>query len=222
MTQESGPVLVVAPHGLDEVLGCGGVMALAAASGRKVHVLILCGEGTGHDAKRRSAAAQAAALLGAEPPRFAGFPENRSDTVPLGRVIEVVERTVGEVRPATVYVTHGGNLNIDHQTAFRATATALRPMPGSPVAEFFGYEILSSTDWAPPGFGSPFLPTRFVEITSVLARKREALDLYAFEMRAEPHARSLRAADELARARGATVGVGAAEAFTVLRIVERA
>lgn len=115
-----------------------------------------------------------------------------------------------------------GNLNIDHQTAFRAAATALRPVPGSPVAEFLSYEIASSTDWAPAGFGDVFQPTCFVDIGGVLDRKLQALELYAFDMRPEPHARSIKAIENLARARGATVGVPAAEAFAVLRIVSRA
>ena len=175
----NGPVLVVAPHALDEVLGCGGAIALAAAAGRTVHILVLCGDGSDHDGRRREAAGRAAKLLGAEPPGFAGFPENASDTVPLGKVVEVIERVVGELRPETVYVAHGGNLNVDHQTAFRATATALRPVPASPVAEFFAYEIASSTDWAPPGFGAPFVPNRFVDIERVLERKLAALEVYA-------------------------------------------
>lgn len=216
------PVLVIAPHALDEVLGCGGTVTRHAAVGRKVHILVLCGDGTGLDGKRREASGTAAALLGCEPPRFAGFPENRSDTIPLGDVVSAIERTVNELKPATVYVSHGGNLNIDHQTAFRAAATALRPMPGGSVAEFYAYEIASSTDWAPPGFGANFVPNHFVEITAELLRKRQALELYAFDMRPEPHARSIQALENLARARGATVGVAAAEAFMVLRTVERA
>lgn len=102
------PVLVIAPHALDEVLGCGGVMALAADAGRKVYVLVLSGDGTGLDGKRRDAAGKAATLLGAEPPRFVGFPENKSDTVSLGDVVAVVEKTVQDLRPSTVYVSHGG------------------------------------------------------------------------------------------------------------------
>jgi LmbE family N-acetylglucosaminyl deacetylase len=202
-------------------LGCGGVIALHSASGNPVHVLVLCGDGSGLDGKRREAATQAAAILGAEAPRFAGFPENRSDTIPLGDLVSVIERTVNELKPATVYVCHGGNLNIDHQNAFRAAATALRPMPGSPVAAFYGYEIASSTDWAPPGFGETFRPAHFVEITSVLERKLAALEAYAFDMRPEPHARSIKAIENLARARGASVGVAAAVAFTVLRSIVR-
>lgn len=215
------PVLVVAPHALDEVLGCGGAMALESTAGRKVHVLVLCGDGSGIDGKRRIAAAAAATLLGAEPPRFAGFPENRSDTIALGNIVEAVERLAGEIRPSTVYVSHGGNLNIDHQNAFRATATALRPTPGSPVEELYSYEIPSSTDWAPAGFGEPFRPTRFVDISTVLARKLEALALYAFDMRPEPHARSIKAIENLSYARGASVGLKAAEAFTALRTIVR-
>jgi len=59
-------------------------------------------------------------------------------------------------------------------------------------------------------------------ITPVLDLKLEALELYQFDMRPEPHARSIRALENLARARGATVGVEAAEAFAALRIVQRA
>ncbi len=76
-----GPILIVAPHALDEVLGCGGTIALATASAREVHILVLCGDGTGHDGERRVAAGRAAALLGAEPPRFAGFPENANQSL---------------------------------------------------------------------------------------------------------------------------------------------
>lgn len=217
-----GPVLVIAPHALDEVLGCGGTVARHTAAGRKVHILVLSGNGEGLDAKRREAAGKVAALLGAEPPRFAGFPENRTDTVPLGDIVSVIEKTVTELKPSTVYVGHGGNLNIDHQTVFRAAATALRPMPGGSVAEFLAYEIASATDWAPAGFGEPFRPTSFVDIGPTLPLKMQALELYAFDMRPEPHARSIKALENLARARGATVGLAAAEAFAVLRMIERA
>jgi LmbE family N-acetylglucosaminyl deacetylase len=68
------PVLVIAPHGLDEVLGCGGATALHVSAGRKVFPLILAGDGAGHDAKRREAAGEAAAVLGAKAPAFLGFP----------------------------------------------------------------------------------------------------------------------------------------------------
>jgi len=213
-------VLVVAPHGLDEVLGCGGVICRHADAGDSVMALILFGDGSGHDQARRVAAGEAAELLGAQPPRFGGFPENRSDTLPLGEIIGVIEQTVADSQPRTVYVSHGGNLNIDHQSTFRATATALRPVPGLSVRKFFGYEILSSTDWAPPGFGAPFEPTHTVDIAPYLDSKLAALRLYGGEMREPPHARTLDSVCALAARRGMTVGLTAAESFTVLRWIE--
>ena len=213
----SRSVLVISPHGLDEALGCGGAMARHADEGDAVHVLIVCGDGTGRDAARRAAAQKAAQVLGAKPPRFAGFPENRSDTVPLGEIIGAIERCVAEVKPAAVYVSHGGNLNIDHQTCYRAAVTALRPVPGSPVRAIYAYEILSSTDWATPGIGAPFLPNRFVDIGAQLERKMAALAAYGDEMRPAPHARSLGAVRALAALRGGTAGLDCAEAFEVTR-----
>jgi LmbE family N-acetylglucosaminyl deacetylase len=213
----TAPVLIIAPHALDEVLGCGGTVALAADAGVPVHVLVLFGDGTGHDAKRRIAAAAAARILGIGDVQFAGFPENRSDTIPLSDVVTAVEKALAAIKPGTVYVVHGGNLHVDHQTAFKATVTAVRPVPGQPVTSLYGYEVPSSTDWAPSGVGEPFLPVRYVDISRALERKRKALEAYGFELRPVPHARSLDAVLNVAAGRGATVGLAAAEAFTVLR-----
>jgi LmbE family N-acetylglucosaminyl deacetylase len=210
-------VLVIAPHGLDEALGCGGVMARHADGGDSVDVLIVCGDGTGRDAARRVSAQKAAQILGARAPRFTGFPENRSDTVPLLEIVGAIERCVLEIKPEIVYVSHGGNLNVDHQTCFRAAVTALRPVPGSSVRAIYAYEILSSTDWAPEGAGEAFVPNRFVEITAQLDRKVEALQAYGDEMRPAPHSRSIEGAKALARVRGGTVGFDAAEAFLLVR-----
>lgn len=213
----SQTVLVVAPHGLDESLGCGGTMARHADDGDAVHTLVLFGDGTGRDAARRMNALAATQILGTKAPQFAGYPENRSDTLPLLNIVGTIERCVNEIKPQIVYVSHGGNLNIDHQTSFRATATALRPVPGSPVRAIYAYEILSSTDWAPPGFGDDFHPNRFIDISAQLERKLKALEAYGDEMRPSPHARSLEAVHALAKTRGGTAGFTAGEAFAVIR-----
>ena len=117
-------ILVVAPHGLDEVLGCGGTIARFVAEGAVAHLLVLNGDGTGRDAARRAATQQVAKMLGLASVAFGGFPENRSDTVALSEMIGAVEAAVREHAPTLVYVSHGGNLNIDHQNAYRATVRA--------------------------------------------------------------------------------------------------
>ena len=223
-------VLVCAAHPDDEVLGCGGVMARHADNGDTVHVLLVA-DGVGSRGKdersavaeieeRRSAAVRAAVVLGASPPRFLDFPDQRLDTVPLLEITQAIEAVTREITPEIVYTHHAGDLNADHRMVALATLTACRPLPGSCVRAIYGCETQSSTGWAAGAAGPEFLPVRFVAIAGTLARKLDALHAYEYEMCAFPHARSYAAIEALARFRGVSVGVEAAEAFTVLREIK--
>lgn len=205
---------------MDEALGCGGTMARLANSGAVVHTLVLFGDGTDLDVKRRQAGAAAATILGSSPPQHAGFPENRSDTLALVEVVAAVEQAIARLRPTELYVPHAGNLNIDHQIAYRASVTAARPVPSLSVTSIYAYEILSSTDWSPP---SPiaFQPTRFVDISVTLQKKLDALHCYSAEMREPPHSRSFEGVRALATSRGHSMGIAAAEAFMTVRQLVR-
>jgi LmbE family N-acetylglucosaminyl deacetylase len=219
-------VLIVAAHPDDEVLGCGGTIAAHAAAGDVVHIMFLAdGEssrGGGDEAAiaaRQERAREAASILGAETPRFLGLPDNRLDSVPLLDVIKRVEAVVEEVNPTVVYTHHRGDLNIDHRIAFQATVTACRPQPGAPVRAIYCFEALSSTEWAAGGPGEQFQPTLFVDIRRHLPEKMRALASYGKELRPFPHPRSPEAVVALARLRGASAGIEAAESFMVVRRV---
>ena len=222
-------VLVVAAHPDDEVLGCGGVLASHAAKGDSIHVLI-CAEGaTSRDSLRdpkarkpqlaalKAAASRAASILGTETPSMLGLPDNRLDSLPLLDIIKSVEAVVEAVAPEIVYTHHAGDLNVDHRIVHQAVVTACRPLPGSPVRAIYAFETLSSTEWQTSG--DRFQPQRWVDIKSFLPCKRRALEAYAAEMRPFPHARSFDAVEALARLRGASVGLEAAECFMVVREV---
>lgn len=209
-------LLVVAPHGLDEVLGAGGTMAALADAGALVSTLILFGDGSGRDTARRQAAAKATTLLGGKPLNFGGFPENRGDTVPLVDLVGAIEAVVADVKPTIVLVPHSGCLHVDHRVSHQAALTALRPVPRSSVRMVAAYEILSSSDWAGPGRDT-FDPSLYVDVAATIERKRQALLCYGDEMRPPPHARSIEAAMRLVEMRGSTIGRDAAEGFVLLR-----
>ena len=224
-------VLVVAAHPDDEVLGCGATLARHAREGTDVHILILAEGITSRDDARdtagraaeldalRDAARHAAAALGAHPPVFGGFPDNRMDTVALIDVVKQVEKLVAEIRPTVIYTHHPGDLNVDHGIVARAVLTACRPLPGADVRAIYAFEVLSSTEWAPESLAAPFAPSRWVSVAPFLDAKIAALNAYAGEMRPFPHARSIEAVRALAALRGAQCGHIAAEAFSVLREV---
>ena len=91
--------------------------------------------------------------------------------------------------------------------------TATRPVAGSPVNALFAYEVPSSSEWAFAKFEPRFEPNYFVDITSTLDRKVQAMEMYATESRVFPHPRSPETLAAIARKWGSTVGFEAAEAF---------
>lgn len=227
MTERNTRVLAVVAHPDDEVLGAGGTLARHSAKGDEVHIVFLAdGVGARGDDKlavkrRAKAASLAASLLGAREPQFIGFADNRLDAVDLLDITRAIEKVVEKIAPSTVYTHHAGDLNIDHSLCHRATLTACRPLPGSPIRCIYAMEIPSSTEWASPSAAEAFLPTHFVDISEVQEIKRRALEAYSEEMRAFPHPRSFEAVSALATWRGASAGLKFAEAFMVVREINR-
>lgn len=220
-------VLVCAAHPDDEILGCGATMARHVAAGDEVHVVILVrgvtSRGESVEPPDSEAAARAAgAVIGVRSVRTHDFPDNRMDSVDRLSIAKAIEGEVARVRPTIVYTHFGGDMNVDHGRVHDAVAIACRPTPGHSVRSLLFFEVPSSTEWRPPGSVPAFAPNWFVDVSATLAKKLEALGgPYAAEMRPFPHARSLEAVEHLARWRGASVGVAAAEAFVCGRHVDR-
>ena len=68
-----------------------------------------------------------------------------------------------------------------------------------------------------PNVPRQFSPNRFVDISDYLEQKLEGLECYEGELRESVHPRSREGVCDLARFRGRTVGVAAAEAFEIIR-----
>lgn len=216
----------MAAHPDDEVLGCGGTIARHVDAGDTVDILFVADgvtsrNGTSAEIDRRAASARKAAEgLGAHPPRFLNFPDNRLDSIPLLEIIKSIEEVTAAVLPVRVYTHHGGDLNIDHRVVHQAVVTACRPFSHSQIRSLLSFETLSSTEWATPSGEYQFRPDHFINIHSQLERKLAALAAYSEEMRPFPHPRSLEAVRALAALRGSSAGLHAAEAFMTLRVIE--
>lgn len=213
-------VLVVAAHPDDEVLGCGGTIARHGASGDEVSVVFMAdGVSSRNGAddedilERKKAMNAACSMLGIQNSYTFGFPDNRMDSVPFLDIVQKLECLLEEISPQVIYTHHSGDLNIDHRITHQAVLTACRPVPGQAVRKIYSFEVLSSTEWAL----TAFTPNVFVDITSYLQAKIEAIQCYELEMRPEPHARSVANVRRLAGLCGASVGLQAAERFVLVR-----
>lgn len=224
-------VLVLAAHPDDEVLGCGGTIARLSAEGKEVHILILTTGLTsrlGFDIERDldslkihlQRAAKAGALLGAKSVNFAGFPDQKLDTIPLLEITQRIEEEIGRLQPDTILTQHGGDLNQDHVITYRATLTATRPMAGGCVRRVYAYEVPSSTEWSFQRFSPCFRPSVFFDIANTLELKIAGMAVYESESRDFPHPRSPQALQAIARRWGSVVGLNAAEAFELVREIK--
>lgn len=221
----SKEILVVAAHADDEALGCGGTIARHVAEGDIVHAVFLAdgissrqGADSHELARRLAATEQARQVLGIATTTFLELPDNRLDSLALIEVIQPLEMVMRQINPQIIYTHHYGDLNVDHRIAHQAVMTACRATPESSVKEIYAFEVMSSTEWSSVGL-APFLPNLFVNISAYLAIKLQALEAYALEMRPAPHSRSMEHLTALAKHRGHCVGVDAAEAFMVMRVV---
>jgi LmbE family N-acetylglucosaminyl deacetylase len=225
----ASPILVVAAHPDDEILGCGATAARHVQEGRDVYFAIL-GEGitARHESREAADAGQlsrlhehahaAARKIGVKDLFLHKLPDNRLDTVPLLDVVKLVEDLVLRLKPEVIYTHHPGDLNVDHGVVHRAVLTATRPMRGQPVKEIYAFEVPSSTEWA-FGLCPVFRPNVFVDVGAALETKIAAMACYETESRKFPHPRSPEALRAIATRWGSVVGCVAAEAFELVRCV---
>ncbi len=214
-------VLVIAAHPDDEVLGCGGTLALHARAGTEVYGAIACeGESLRYGPGGVSQAEhtrQAAQTLGLRDVRVFGFPDQRLDTVTLTDIIAPLEQLVCEVRPDVVYCQYGGDVNRDHELLFKAALVATRPTEHC-IGAVYAFDTASSTEWAYP---RSFIPDTWVDVTATLETKLAAMACYESEVRPYPHPRSLDALRNRAKAWGHQTCMEAAEVFMTVRRVHR-
>lgn len=220
-----GPVLVVAPHPDDEVLGVGGTLARLADAGVETHVAVVT---TGRSPRFdpalvdtvRAEAARAHALLGVTETHYLDCPAAELSEFGHAALNAAISEAVRRIAPQTLFLPHPGDIHMDHQLSFLSALVAARPHQHDYPARIFAYETLSETNWNAPYLTPGFVPHLFADISGTLERKLEAFALFESQQRPAPHERSVATLRALATLRGATVHRAAAEAFVAVRMVE--
>ena len=210
-------VLVIAAHPDDELLGCGGTVALHSKNGDIVRSIIMC-EGESHrnvvqKSDNESHSEQAAKVLGVEKVDAIGLLDQKLDTLTLVEIITPIEQVISEFQPNIIYCQYGGDINRDHELLFKALMVAVRPTVES-IEAVYAFDTASSTEWA---FPRSFIPDTWVDINSVLDIKLEAMKCYKSELRDYPHPRSLKGLKNKAHAWGNQACMDAAEVFMTVR-----
>lgn len=228
-------ILVVVAHPDDELLGLGASMnRLIHDYGVEAKVVIL-GEGiTSRSDVRdtdkwkkelethRRNIYDAQEAIGYNSVVIYDFPDNRFDSIPLLDIIKQIEKEKNDFNPDVIFTHHGGDVNIDHQRTFEAVITASRPMEHEKVTSIITFETPSGTEWRASTDPKHFIPNFFIEVSEEnLNAKIKGMESYEFEKRAYPHPRSPEALKIQAQRWGIAVGVNYAEAFNIVRSIEK-
>lgn len=225
LTGKTGPVMVVAPHPDDEILGVGGTLARLAEVGVETHVVVVTtGRSPRFDAELvatvRAEAARAHAMLGVTETHYLDCPAAGLSEFGHADLNAALSGAVRRIAPQTLFLPHPGDIHMDHQLSFLSALVAARPHQHAYPTHIFAYETLSETNWNAPYLTPGFLPHLFVDISDTLERKLDAFALFESQQRPAPHERSVTALRALATLRGATIHRAAAEAFVAVRMVE--
>jgi LmbE family N-acetylglucosaminyl deacetylase len=159
-----GRVLALAPHADDEVIGCGGTLAMHRAQGDRVTVLIAFDGALGGDPEvRRREALAAGARLGVRDYRFWNHPEGHEpDTASFSAAADELAWLLRDEPPDIVYAPWIGEHHVDHHVLSRVARAALELAHFDGLA--LGYEV-----W------TPLVAERVVDVTGMWPRKLAAL-----------------------------------------------
>lgn len=215
-------VLVIAPHPDDEILGVGGTIAKRVKEGNEVYSCVVtkgCSPlfTTEFIKQGRKECRDADKLLGISKTIFLDFPAAMLETVPRYKLNDSILNIVQDIKPEEVYIPHRGDMQIDHKMVVDAAMVALRPKYEHKVKRIYAYETLSETGWDIPSVVNEFIPTVYENISETLKNKVEAMQVFKSQLGLFPNARSIGAIEALARYRGSTISVDAAEAFSLIR-----
>ncbi|MBS3055456.1 MAG: PIG-L family deacetylase [Candidatus Aenigmarchaeota archaeon] len=222
-------LLVVAPHPDDEVLGCGGLIGKVKKEGGKVYVLIMTAGvsplyGSTYNLEGfLKETADAMKFMNIDDYEINLGPEfnNKLDTLNQLKLMDIIERdsklALNKIKPDIVAIPFP-SAHQDHVVVYQAALRACRPRP----AELKPFQsIVLSYEYGQNQWASSdgFKPNFYLNIENFIDFKCQALSFYKSQLRPFPQYISEEAVRTLAKMRGIDVGVKAAEAFQVHRIL---
>ncbi|PSL48949.1 LmbE family N-acetylglucosaminyl deacetylase [Chitinophaga niastensis] len=220
-------VIVISAHPDDEVLGAGGTMLKHVANGDEVHWLIVTNifieQGFSQERidSRQEEITKVGELLNVKNTYKLDYPTMSLTSGSLLTLVPAISKIFQEVKPEIIYCLNRSDAHSDHRIIFDAVAACTKSFRYPYIKQFLMYECISETEFAPALPERVFIPNYYVDITSYLEQKLEIMKVYESELAEHPFPRSLDNISALAHFRGASVGVHYAEAFQLIKFIDK-
>ena len=206
MVLKSKRILAIGAHPDDIELGCGGTLYRASKNGTKVTAVFLTkGERSGDAEVRTKESITALRVLGVSDVHFGSFPDTE---LPASfEAINFLEHFGVETNPDMVLTHTINDTHQDHRQVGWLSISAFRNVP-----KILAYET-------PRVRPSTYSPTYFVDISSCVEAKWDALRCHISQK--EKRYLAYESVINLASFRGSQAGVHVAEAFEVMKYLEK-
>jgi LmbE family N-acetylglucosaminyl deacetylase len=230
MSKKKEIILICVAHRDDETLGCGSIIQKHILNKDSVYCISMTDGVSSRlqknsDLKKKNRIAnsiKASKILGFKWIDIGEkFPDNQLDKVALLKIIKVIEKIKKKIKPTIIYTHNPGDLNIDHRIVTDAVMTAFRPLAKENWKKIIAFEIPSSTDYSYYDENKIFTPNYIVNIEKFWLKKKLALLAYKSEIKKFPNSRSIQGIYNLAKIRGVQNGFKLAEAFKILKEINR-
>lgn len=210
--------LIIAPHGDDEILGCGGYLSQTSDA---VNVVVVADRSYPPDQSQRiNQTINALKVLRSPSVTFLNF-EDEKLYFHMTDIAKRIEEIINQHRPSTVMIPFCGDNNQDHKTVYDSCSIALRRFAVPFVKKILCYEVPSSTEQTLPASRYAFTPNYFIPLTlQNFNSKIEAFNCYQTECRSGTHPRSVTSIESLSRWRGSMCNSEFAESYMLQYYVE--
>ena len=156
MKPDNKNILIIAPHGDDEILGCGGTINKFIEKKYNVHVAIMTNAYIGNPKKYnrkyldniRNETRISHKYLGIKDTVFFDFPATMLNLTPLNEIIESINSLLLKLRPISIFIPHANDIHIDHKIINHCSLVASRPIGKLNKINIYEYETLSETEWS--------------------------------------------------------------------------
>ena len=220
-------IVVVSAHPDDEVLGAGGTLLKHVKKGDQVYWLITTGisESNGFTKERvierQKEIRRVEELMGFEKTFLLDYPTMNLSGFDLIKMVPQISKIFHEIEPEIIYCVNRSDAHSDHRITFDAVMACTKSFRYPYLKKVLLYECISETEFAPALPEKVFLPNHFVEITDFFEEKLEVMRVYESELGHHPFPRSEKNIEALAVFRGASVGVELAEAFQMIKSIDK-
>ncbi len=220
-------IIVISAHPDDEILGVGGTLLKHQMHGDEIYWLITTniskelGFSKEKVAERQGEIKKIESELGMKKTFMLNYPTMNLSSRDLIEMIPKISSIFREVEPEIIYCLNRSDAHSDHRFTFDAVMACTKSFRYPYVKRVLLYECISETEFAPALPEKVFQPNYFVDISNFFDKKLALMKIYRSEIGEHPFPRSLRNIEALAVFRGASVGVEFAEAFQLIKFIDK-